>query len=247
MPRPDGLVYKANFLSVEDERELLDYLVEDSATWNTAGPRANRVVKHYGYNYPYSRKLELTLAEPIPPIIVKIIQQLRTIPELRDFEPDQAIINRYLTGEGISKHIDHTELFGDTVVSVSIGCSANMRFRKDNAVHDQTVQRRSLYAMQRAARYEWTHEMCKSKAQCSTRFSITFRQVNIRYLKKGQTPHAPVPIPLPLPAPLVPAKKIKVAMKPKSAPAPPAKKIKAAMKPKPVPAPPKKIKAVMKK
>lgn len=191
---PQGLIYVPKFLSPEEHDKLLQILLNDSDRgkgWKTAGAKANRLVRHYGYNYPYTAKRQLTLADPIPDYIFQIIQKLRTsVPELSQFQPDQAIINRYLTGEGIGAHIDHTELFGDIVVSVSLGCQAKMRFRKGSAVFDQVVKPLSAYAMTGESRYDWTHEMPKSKSQRDTRFSITFRQVKLEYLKKEQHPHS---------------------------------------------------------
>jgi alkylated DNA repair dioxygenase AlkB len=192
---PNGLLYFRNLLTPEEEKALLKELLDSTeydTEWKTAGARANRRVRHFGYNYPYTRKLQLTLADPIPPSIVMIISKLLKIPGLKHFKPSQAIINRYLSGEGITKHIDHTELFGDTVVSVSLGCSANMVFRKDSESYTQTVTPGSAYAMIGESRYEWTHEMSKRKSQCDTRFSITFRDANMKYLKPGQIPHPPV-------------------------------------------------------
>lgn len=183
MSKPDGLLYFPNVLSVDDERGLIK-LFQDTSDWKTAGIRANRLVKHYGYNYPYTRKLELTPADPIPIEIQNIIQRVVKLSGLEHFQPDQAIVNRYLTNEGISPHIDHTDLFGDIVVSVSIGCRGTMRFRSNGQKYDIKVEPRSVYAMTGDARYKWTHEMLKSKSQCGTRFSITFRKINQKFLKK---------------------------------------------------------------
>ena len=212
--KPNGLLYFPDVLTVSEEQDLLSDLTLESdldpeSVWKTAGARANRLVRHYGYNYPYTRKLELTPADPIPVSIIQIIHKLAQFPGLKDFHPDQAIINRYLTGEGISKHVDHVALFGDTVVSVSLGCNGKMRFRRDEESYDITVSRRSVYAMTGESRYDWTHEMPKSKSQCGVRFSITFREINHKYLKgtaHSAIPEAavdvevdPVPVPVPVP------------------------------------------------
>jgi len=221
---PAGLIYIPNLLSVDEHKELLSILENDSESsddWKTAGHRANRLVRHYGYNYPYTAKQELTLADPIPSYMLSIIQKLRTtVPELADFNADQAIINRYLTGEGIGPHVDHTELFGNTVVSVSIGCETTMRFKKAGDTFDQIVKPRSAYAMTGDSRYGWTHEMPKSKRQCATRFSITFREVELKYLKlkKGQKAHEMKRTAVKLPVKAVkPVKPVKLPVKPAKA------------------------------
>lgn len=222
MSTPEGLLYYPNIIPIKEQDILTKILTNGSEIdpeWKKAGHMANRLVRHYGYNYPYTRKLELTKADPIPDYIVDIVNRLITLPGLENFRPDQAIINRYLTGEGIGKHIDHTELFTDIVVSVSFGCKATMRFKKDSQTMDQVVTPGSAYAMTGSSRYEWTHEMVKSRTQCDTRFSITFREINQTYLKKGQSPHPPIayvptitPVSVPAPAHITqPKLKLKLA------------------------------------
>src|SRR3989344_3129452 len=186
--QPSGLIYVADLISREEESQLIEFFENDQKKhpWKTAGVRAVRLVKHYGYQYPYTRKLELKLSDPIPSVINDIIiQKLSKIDVLANFKPDQAIVNRYLSGQGISAHADHPELFGDTVVSISLGCKATMIFNKEGCnKFNQIVKPRSIYVMQGEARYEWTHEMLKTKTQCTTRYSVTFREINKEYVRK---------------------------------------------------------------
>ena len=183
MSPPEGLIYYPNLLTIEQEAALVTLFNSESDSWDTAGSRAARTVKHFGYTYPYTRKLELLPTTPITPEFYPLILEMRKVPGLEDFMPEQAIVNRYLKNQGISPHIDHPLLFGDIVVSISVGCSATMRFKKGSQGHDQNVAPRSLYAMTGPSRSEWTHEMCKRKSQCDTRYSITFRTVNHKYIK----------------------------------------------------------------
>jgi alkylated DNA repair dioxygenase AlkB len=94
---------------------------------------------------------------------------------------DQCIVNEYLPGQGISRHIDKTSLFGPTIACVSIGSDATIRFTKDKNAVDVLVPRRSLYIMQGDARYAWTHEMparlYDAMRKRGTRYSITFRKM----------------------------------------------------------------------
>lgn len=173
MASPDGLWYYPNLLSREEHQCLLDTLT------TTTGALTN----HYGYK-SYAAKTALTLADPIPDYLIPIITLIRKQSGLEYFDPDQAIINRYLPGEGIVKHIDHTKLFSDIVVSVTIGAEATMRFRsKTSSCYDQRVIPGSAYAMTGDARYTWTHEMVKSNEHSGTLYSITFREVDLDYLK----------------------------------------------------------------
>lgn len=96
--------------------------------------------------------------------------------------PDQVIINRYYTKEGIGAHTDHKKLFKDKIVCVTIGESADMLFKHselDNATI-KTVSG-SVYIMTGKARWEFTHEMIPNKAS-KPRYSITFRNVDTQYI-----------------------------------------------------------------
>jgi alkylated DNA repair dioxygenase AlkB len=43
--------------------------------------------------------------------------------------PDQLIVNEYIPGQGIGDHVDHTKLFGQEVVSISLLSDVVMTFR----------------------------------------------------------------------------------------------------------------------
>jgi alkylated DNA repair dioxygenase AlkB len=200
-----GLFYFPDFLTAESTAQLMQFLEAipeatadsghiDGSAWQRAGPALRRVL-HFGYRYPYSRALRLTPTTPIPELMQNVITQLRQLPGLEQFTPDQAIINRYETGQGIGAHTDHTRLFGDVVVSITLGASGTMVFRRAGEtpcfVH---VQSGSAYMMSGDARWLWTHEM-QPNSSAMPRYSITFRQVMPEFIQG--TPNPPLPIYLP--------------------------------------------------
>jgi len=178
--RVSGLYYYDNAISNSIAGNMLTYIENlkdsgDEPHWVTAF--TTRKVVQFGYDYPYGGKDKLIKTSPMPKVITDIISELKALTPLKRFKPTQVIINRYLKGEGISKHIDNPTLFGDTIVCVSFGAQADMKFTKDTDSMIQAVKNRSVYIMTGDARTKWKHEMLPNK-QAQIRYSVTFREVN---------------------------------------------------------------------
>lgn len=168
MFKMQGLTYIRDIITDEESMILCSYI--DSKEWsNTIGRRT----QHYGYLYDYKSK-SLQKADPIPKIICDILDRI-------GIEYDQVIINEYLPGQGISKHTDHTKLFGDTIVSISMLSPIHMIFRKDD--EDDIIlnlEPNRMVMLKGDARYKWTHEIPARKKDDgimrSRRISITARK-----------------------------------------------------------------------
>lgn len=168
-------MYQEKALLETERRNLSEFV--SSLKWEPV-LNAKRKVAQFGYTYPYDRRATLTKTYPIPDSILAIVSRLGTTVELlKDWVPDQLIINRYEPGEGISKHIDHTRFFGDRIVCFSLGAQTDMVFRRDAQKFMQPVTDGSVYIMSGESRYKWTHEMPKRKRMKGVRYSFTFRQV----------------------------------------------------------------------
>ena len=155
MNLPNGLTLIGEFIDETEESTLLNII--NISPWNTS---LKRRTQHYGYEYKYTSR---DIGDPIEPIPVwanlyqerMLSQKIITVP----FE--QLIINEYKPGQGISKHTD-AKLFGDTIVSLSLGSSCNMIFRNrfdSSQVMEITLPRRTLLIMKGEARWNWTHEI----------------------------------------------------------------------------------------
>lgn len=170
-----GLYYVPNYLSTEEQELLTQELLK--STWNMS---LSRRTLHYGYNYSYSNK-GLTKIADIPELYKNLISKDRInnaikIDLLKDENFDQLIINEYVSNQGIAKHIDKVNIFGPIIICISLGCSTNITFRKDNNTFVQFVEPNSLYIMSGDARYTYTHEI-KKQVQKGIRYSLTFRTV----------------------------------------------------------------------
>lgn len=177
IPCIDGLSYIPDFISHDEEQALIKII--DAQPWLTDFKRR---VQHYGYKYDYKARAVTNNAYlgSLPDWIEPVAQKL-------PFKPDQAIVNEYESGQGISAHIDCVPCFGDVVASLTLGSGATMQFKqpKTNRKEELYLQKRSLIVLSSSARYEWTHAIPSRKSDMvdgfkvlrERRVSCTFRKV----------------------------------------------------------------------
>lgn len=173
---PPGFTFVPSAISAKLEEETL--LAIDKETWDDTSLR--RRVQHYGYRYAYDSPA-LTPAPPIPDWAWRLYEATGLA---CDPLPDQVIVNEYLPGQGIGAHTDHTLLFGDYVLAVSLGSGCAMDFQhvRTGERVTRTLPRRSAYKMEGEARHDWTHAIPARKIDRplgprGTRVSVTFRKV----------------------------------------------------------------------
>lgn len=175
IPDIPGLTYISDFITPDEESALIDNI--DMQPWLND---LKRRVQHYGYKYDYKARAVTddaylgTLPEWIDPVAQKL-----------PFKPDQAIVNEYLPGQGISAHVDCVPCFDDKIASLSLGSGAMMQFTNGNAKQEVYLKPRSLIILSGEARYKWTHAIPARKSDVvdgfkigrSRRVSVTFRNV----------------------------------------------------------------------
>jgi alkylated DNA repair dioxygenase AlkB len=166
--------YIEDYITPEEEAYLIHEI--DARPWSNV---LKRRVQHYGYEYNYKSR-NLVVAESIPrwPIVERIEREF--------FRPEQVIINEYLPGQGISKHID-ADKFGEPIISLSLGSPCVMTFRQGDVSQDVLLKPRSLLIMSGESRWKWTHEIPPRKkdkvngtvVKRERRISLTFRRLNV--------------------------------------------------------------------
>lgn len=167
MNKINGLTYLDDFLTVEEEKQLLEKI--NSFEWSN---KLSRKTQHYGYLYDYSNpKKEKTT--PIPDCFDSIINKLNTI---YNIHPDQLIINEYKPGQFISPHIDNIQLFEDNIASISLGSECTIQFINQNDIYKIVAERRSIIILSGDSRYNYTHEIIKN-SNSGIRVSLTFRKM----------------------------------------------------------------------
>lgn len=178
-PDISGLQYLPDFITADEERALIEAI--DQQPWLHD---LKRRVKHYGYKYDYKARAVTadSYLGPLPDWLLPVTRKLSFKP---DQAPNQAIVNEYLPGQGISAHVDCVPCFSDTIASLSLGSGAIMQFTKEQEKHDLFLEPRSLIILSGPARYEWTHAIPARKSdivdgfkiQRGRRVSMTFRTV----------------------------------------------------------------------
>ncbi|HEX2111690.1 MAG TPA: alpha-ketoglutarate-dependent dioxygenase AlkB [Gaiellaceae bacterium] len=173
--RPEGLVYRPDFVTEDEERDLLARMEAiDFREVVMHGQPAKRTVRHYGLDYGYE-SWSLSPADPLPPELTWVRDRCA---ELADVEPDelaQVLVSRYPPGAGIGWHRD-APMFGAAIVGVSLAAPCRMRFQRTagdvRRVFALELEPRSAYVLAGQARSAWQHSIPATKA---LRYSLTFR------------------------------------------------------------------------
>ncbi|MGL5889269.1 MAG: alpha-ketoglutarate-dependent dioxygenase AlkB [Bacteroidia bacterium] len=180
---PGGLDYQPNFLTPEQEKQLIQAI--DALPWLTD---LKRRVQHYGYRYDYkARRINSTmLAADLPDWGQKLALKLFS-DGLAPFIADQLIINEYEPGQGITAHVDCEPCFEDVIISISLGSGCVMDFTHiDTKEHIPVfLAPRSVVVMSGESRYEWKHGIAARRNDKignrtlprERRISLTFRKV----------------------------------------------------------------------
>jgi alkylated DNA repair dioxygenase AlkB len=172
---PEGLVYRPEFLSVVEEKELLATI--ETLTFRAfefQGYTAKRRVVEYGWEYDFSSR-KAAEANPIPEYLAPLrrrVAQFAAIPEQKLVE---AIITEYPAGAPIGWHRDVPQF--EDVIGISLRSSCRMRLKPYKGIGKLVSVRlepRSIYLLQGPARWEFQHSI---PAVDDLRYSITFRSL----------------------------------------------------------------------
>lgn len=178
-----GLQYIENFIDPEEEAILVNII--DKQNWLLD---LKRRVQHYGYKYDYkSRKINHSMYLGALPDWINFIIERLIFREILEYPPNQAIVNEYLPGQGITPHIDCRSCFEDTIISLSLNSRCMMDFKSiiNEEKHSFLLTPRSLIILKGQARYNWKHGIAARKSDRwnnqkllrNRRISITFRNV----------------------------------------------------------------------
>ena len=183
---PQGLVYRPEFITDDEERGLLASLDEiEFRAVTMRGQTARRTVRHYGYDYDYESWGKLVPADPLPASLTWLRDRCASLAELAPGELVQTLVSRYPPGAPIGWHRD-APMFGPKVVGVSLLSSCRMRFQRQVAgtrtVYELELAPRSAYVLGGEARTRWQHSIPPTKA---LRYSITFRTLKNRSRPAG--------------------------------------------------------------
>lgn len=174
---PSGLIYEPAFLSVEEERELLQHVA--ALPFHGASYKewtARRRVVSYGGRFDFDRNV-LVEAAAVPVLLHPLRERLAGWCRVRPEEFGHALVSEYSPGTPLGWHRD-APCF-EMVAGVSLAGFARMRWRPyppaaqtARATFALDLPPRSAYIMRDAARWDWQHAVSPTKM---LRYSITFR------------------------------------------------------------------------
>ena len=180
MAAPQGLVYREDVLSEDEQRALLEQVERlDFDEIRMHGVVAKRTAKHFGIDYDYERRATLAEAEPLPDWLEPLRARAAGLARVRPEELVEALVQRYPEGAQIGWHRDAPAF--DVVVGISLLAPARMRFRRGPAGNRETAELelapRSGYVLAGEARWKWEHHVPPARA---LRYSITYRTLRRR-------------------------------------------------------------------
>jgi alkylated DNA repair dioxygenase AlkB len=172
---PEGLVYHGDFVTPEEEDDLLALFHGiEFRTVEMRGQVARRTVRHFGLDYDYERG-DLVPADPIPEPMRWLRDRCAALMARDPEDLVQILVSRYPEGAGIGWHRD-APMFGSTIAGVSLRAPCRMRFQRTVKGERSTaaiqLAPRSAYLLSGAARWSWQHAIPATK---DLRYSVTFR------------------------------------------------------------------------
>ena len=175
MDRPEGLLYREDFVTAEEEARLLSVLSSlEFRAVVMRGQAARRTVRMFGLDYDYERG-ELVPAEPLPASMAWLRDRCAEWMERDPADLVQILVSRYPEGAGIGWHRD-APMFGSKIAGVSLLAPCRMRFQRTvkgvRSVAELELAPRSAYLLTGKARWSWQHSIPATK---SLRYSVTFR------------------------------------------------------------------------
>jgi DNA oxidative demethylase len=179
---PEGLVYRPELLTVDEERSLLERFERlQFEEIVMKGVVARRTAVRYGLGYDYDRRVPTEGAAPFPDWLEPLRERTAALARLRSDELVQALLQRYPEGAPIGWHRDSPTY--EVVVGVSFLSPARLRLRRgpreERVQWEQLLEPRSGYVLAGPARWQWEHHVPPAK---SLRYSITLRSLRSRGL-----------------------------------------------------------------
>lgn len=174
---PEGFFYAANFLTGEEEGQLLEtirYLSLHALIFQ--GFEAKRKVASFGYDYNFDKRT-ISKGEVIPAGFHFLIRKVADYLSLDFEEFAEILVTEYPPGAVINWHRDAPPF--DMIVGVSLLADCNFKLRpyemslqNRRSILSLSVAPRSLYILRSEVRSEWEHSISPVKEK---RYSITLR------------------------------------------------------------------------
>jgi alkylated DNA repair dioxygenase AlkB len=177
LPLLPGLALREEFIGRTEESELISNIERiELSSFRFQGWTGRRMTRTFGWRYDFDDR-SFQPVDPMPPWLDSLRGKAADFAGLDAGQFVHALVTRYDPGAPIGWHRDRPH-FG-TVVGVSLGSEAVLRFRKREDTRfrrfSMTLSPRSAYILSGEARHEWEHSIAPAER---LRFSITFRTLS---------------------------------------------------------------------
>jgi alkylated DNA repair dioxygenase AlkB len=171
---PEGMVYRPDFISPAEERDLAAWLSTlPFEPFQFQGFEGRRQVHSFGWKYDFSRS-NLLKATDVPSELLPLQAKAAELAGCRPEDLQQVLINKYEPGAPIGWHRDRPVF--EKVVGVSLLATCTFRLRRRIGAgferRSLVLAPRSAYLLAGPARTEWEHSIPPAE---QLRYSITFR------------------------------------------------------------------------
>jgi alkylated DNA repair dioxygenase AlkB len=177
LPVPRGFRYVEDFLSADEEAELLQHIRSIALKpMIFQGFEAKRKTESFGYDYSFDNR-RLSRGKDIPSFFEPLVRRVALFLDIEPADIAELLLTEYPPGAVINWHRDAPPF--KIIVGISLLEDCVFKFRPHDKVQQNRksiisfpVARRSLYVMDGPARADWQHSIAPVK---NTRYSITLR------------------------------------------------------------------------
>jgi alkylated DNA repair dioxygenase AlkB len=173
-PLPEGLVYRADLISREQETALIEQIAMlPFRPFEFHGYLGNRRTVSFGFRYDFGDH-RVHEAEPVPDFLLPMRQRAAEFAGVAAADLVHALVTEYAPGAGIGWHRDRP-VFEDVIgISLAAPCRFRLRRKRGHGWERAalTLGPRSAYLLRGPVRYEWQHSIAPMD---ELRYSITFR------------------------------------------------------------------------
>ena len=173
---PGGFRYRPDFISPEEERELVDGLkLLPFKEFEFQNYVAKRRVVSFGWQYVFDGS-GLRKADDMPQFLLPLRARAAAFAGLEADALQHVLLTEYRPGSAIGWHRDRS-VFGKTV-GISLLSQCRFRFRRKQGEgwdrRSLSAEPRSAYLLAGESRTDWEHSIAEVEA---LRYSITFRNL----------------------------------------------------------------------
>lgn len=177
---PEGLIFRSEFISAEEEQDLLAAIA--SLPFRPAmyhGYEAKRRIVTFGVDYSFESR-QVTQGAAMPSFLFPLRTKVRElIPDAMPEDFVEGLVTEYQPGAQIGWHRDAPQ-FG-LVFGISLAGSCRMRLRlttpEEYEITSLELTPRSAYVFRGDARWKWQHSI---PAVPEMRYSVTFRTLRAK-------------------------------------------------------------------